>query len=71
MEGHRHYGRLLAMVGLHFAAMYALMYSMANSLADVYNNINQVYMAGLMTASMVVIEIPLILARIAPPGIIR
>jgi uncharacterized protein (DUF305 family) len=33
------------------------MYSMVNSFADVYNSLNQVYMAGLMTAPMVVIEL--------------
>jgi Domain of unknown function (DUF305) len=37
--------------------MYVLMYSMANSLADVYKSLNQIYMAGLMTAPMVVIEL--------------
>ena len=37
--------------------MYVLMYAMANSFADVYNSLNQVYMAGLMTAPMVVIEL--------------
>jgi hypothetical protein len=35
------------------------MYSMVNSFADVYNSLNQVYMAGLMTAPMVVIELSL------------
>ena len=58
MEGH-HYRLLAVMVVLHFAAMYGLMYSMANSTADVYHNINQVYMAGLMTTSMVAIEVAL------------
>jgi uncharacterized protein (DUF305 family) len=32
------------------------MYAMVNRLGDVYNSLNQVYMAGLMTAPMVVIE---------------
>lgn len=54
-----HYRRLLAMVGLHFLAMYLLMYVMVDALQNVYHNFNQVYMAGLMTASMVLIEIPL------------
>lgn len=45
------------MVLLSFISMYVLMYSMANSLADVYNSFNQAYMAGLMTAPMVVIEL--------------
>ena len=52
-----HYLRLVGMIVLSFISMYALMYSMANSFADVYNSLNQVYMAGLMTAPMVVIEL--------------
>lgn len=59
MEGH-HYRRLSLMFILHFIAMYILMYAMVHELArDVYNSLNQVYMAGLMTASMGVIEIAL------------
>jgi uncharacterized protein (DUF305 family) len=54
-----HYGRLLLMVVLSFGAMYVLMYAMVNSLANVYMNLNQVYMAGLMAAPMVVIELVL------------
>jgi len=53
----RHYLRLVGMIVLSFMSMYVLMYSMANSFADVYNSLNQVYMAGLMTAPMVVIEL--------------
>lgn len=45
------------MIVLSFISMYVLMYSMAKSFADVYNSLNQVYMAGLMTAPMVVIEL--------------
>jgi uncharacterized protein (DUF305 family) len=52
-----HYGRLLAMVGLHFLAMYALMYAMVDRVENVYMNVNQVYMAGLMAASMVILEV--------------
>ena len=52
-----HYLRLVGMIVLSFISMYVLMYSMANSVADVYNSFNQVYMAGLMTAPMVVIEL--------------
>ena len=53
----RPYIRLVAMIVLSFISMYVLMYSMANSFADVYNSLNQVYMAGLMTAPMVVVEL--------------
>jgi hypothetical protein len=55
--GQNHYLRLVGMVVLSFISMYILMYSMAHSIADVYNSLNQVYMAGLMTTPMVVIEL--------------
>lgn len=54
-----HYSRLLMMIGLHFIAMYILMYSMVNVFDNVLNSFNQVYMAALMTASMILIEMPL------------
>ena len=54
---HSHYPRLAAMTGLSFLAMYVLMYAMVDSLENVFNNVNQVYMAGLMAAPMVVIEL--------------
>jgi uncharacterized protein (DUF305 family) len=37
--------------------MYVLMYAMLNTFGNVYANLNQFYMAGLMTASMVIIEL--------------
>lgn len=54
-----HYGRFAVMIGLHFIAMYILMYAMVNLFAHVFNSLNQVYMAALMTSSMVLIELPL------------
>ena len=57
-----HYSRFLAMITLHFIAMYIFMYAMVNSFGNVFNNFNQVYMAALMTASMVLIEIPLMMS---------
>ena len=42
---------------LSFVAMYFLMYAMVDSVSSVYMSINQVYMAGLMTAPMIVIEL--------------
>lgn len=54
-----HYRRLLIMVVLSFLSMYALMYAMVNSFDNVYTNFNQFYMAGLMTAPMVIIELVL------------
>jgi uncharacterized protein (DUF305 family) len=52
-----HYSKLWIMALLSFVSMYILMYSMVNSLGNVFNNVNQFYMAGLMTAPMVPIEI--------------
>ena len=48
---------LLVMAALHFAAMYVLMFSMIHGPRDFIHNLNFVYMAGLMTAPMVVLEI--------------
>ncbi|MBD4094069.1 DUF305 domain-containing protein, partial [Xanthomonas citri pv. citri] len=45
------------MMGLSFVAMYALMYAMVDQWANVYNNVNQFYMAGLMAAPMLLIEL--------------
>lgn len=51
------YRRLVIMAILSFAAMYVLMYAMVDRFANVYPNLNQAYMAGLMAAPMVVIEL--------------
>ena len=60
MEGHHNpYYRLAAMTILSFIAMYILMYAMVDSFDSVFNNINQVYMAGLMASPMVLIELAL------------
>lgn len=53
------YLRLLAMCVLGFLSMYGLMYSMVNAFPNIYSNLNQFYMAGLMTAPMVLFEIAL------------
>jgi uncharacterized protein (DUF305 family) len=52
-----HYRHLLIMAVLSFISMYILMYAMVNAFGNVYNSFNQFYMAGLMTAPMVVIEL--------------
>lgn len=52
-----HYVHLGVMAFLSFLAMYALMYSMVDSFGNVYMSFNQVYMAALMAAPMVVIEL--------------
>lgn len=54
-----HYTRLLAMTALSFAAMFVLMYAMVNRANNALPNLNQIYMAGLMTSAMVVIELAL------------
>jgi uncharacterized protein (DUF305 family) len=54
-----HYKKLLIMAVLSFIAMYILMYAMANSINNVYPNINQFYMAALMTMPMIIIELAL------------
>ena len=56
-HGTSHYGRLLAMTAVSFVAMYILMYAMVDRFANVYSSFNQVYMAGLMSAAMVAIEL--------------
>ena len=50
------YIRFGLMIGLSFLAMYVLMYAMVNTLPNAIPNYNQFYMAGLMTAPMVVLE---------------
>ena len=42
---------------MSFLAMFTLMYAMVDRLGNVIPNLNQVYMAGLMTAPMIIIEI--------------
>ncbi|HQU85541.1 MAG TPA: DUF305 domain-containing protein [Pyrinomonadaceae bacterium] len=54
-----HYLIFLLMIVLMFISMYVLMYAMVNSFANVFSNYNQFYMAGLMTAPMVIIEMVL------------
>jgi hypothetical protein len=51
------YLRLGLMALLSFLAMYGLMYAMVDTLSNVVPNLNQLYMAGLMTAPMVLIEL--------------
>jgi hypothetical protein len=53
----QHYRQLLIMAALSFVSMYVLMYAMVDAFGNVYNSVNQVYMAGLMTAPMIGIEL--------------
>lgn len=52
----KHYMHLAIMTGLSFIAMYIFMYAMVDRLGYVYNNINQVYMATLKAAPMILID---------------
>jgi uncharacterized protein (DUF305 family) len=58
----KHYGQLALMTTLMFIAMYALMYAMVDRFDNVFMNLNQFYMAGLMTAPMVLIELAIMRA---------
>jgi uncharacterized protein (DUF305 family) len=55
--GKSHYRHLLIMTVVSLIVMYVLMYAMVDVLRNVHHNLNQFYMAGLMTASMVIIEL--------------
>jgi uncharacterized protein (DUF305 family) len=60
MNSHRDkapYMVLITMVLLHFLAMYFLMYSMVNDFSNIFPNLNQFYMAIIMTAPMVIMEL--------------
>lgn len=64
METHEHknengYKSLVIMGGLSFVSMYVLMYAMVDKFANVVPNINQFYMAGLMTMPMIIFEVVL------------
>lgn len=56
-SGSKMYKKLALMIALSFIAMYLLMYAMVDSFSNVIPNINQFYMAGLMTMPMVIIEL--------------
>ncbi|MDQ3016202.1 MAG: DUF305 domain-containing protein [Bacteroidota bacterium] len=56
-SGNSHYKQLAIMMLVSFVAMYFLMYAMVDSFSNVYSSFNQVYMAGLMTAPMLIIEL--------------
>lgn len=56
-ENSKMYKKLAFMIVLSFIAMYILMYSMVDIFANVIPNVNQFYMAGLMTMPMLIIEI--------------
>jgi uncharacterized protein (DUF305 family) len=53
------YKRFAVMMGLSFILMFGFMYAMVDRLANVYPNLNQAYMAGLMVAPMAILELAL------------
>ena len=57
MEHSNSYKKLFVMMLVSFIAMYILMYAMVDSFSNVIHNVNQFYMAGLMSAPMMVIEL--------------
>ncbi len=57
MKHAKPYRTLGLMVLLSFVAMYILMYAMVDRVEDVLPNLNQAYMAALMAAPMVAIEL--------------
>ena len=48
---------LIKMLLSSFAIMYILMYSMVDKYENIYNSLNQFFMASLMTSAMLMIEI--------------
>jgi hypothetical protein len=54
---HHHYRHLALMAALSLVSMYFLMYAMVDRPANVYGNLNQLFMAGLMTSPMILIEL--------------
>ena len=64
-EKHRPYTALLVSLGVSFIVMYAIMYSMADRWSNVYFNLSNVYMTGLMAGSM----LPIMLATM--PGMFK
>ena len=60
-----HYWRLAMMLLVSFVAMYVLMYAMVDVANNAVPNVNQAYMAGLMTGPMVMIELLLMRSMFA------
>lgn len=52
-----HYPHLFIMLALSAIAMYGLMYGMVDRFANVYLNLNQLYMVLVMVAPMAIIEV--------------
>ena len=55
--GNKMYLKFALMIVLSFIAMYILMYAMVDNFSNVFPNVNQFYMAGLMTTPMIILEL--------------
>jgi uncharacterized protein (DUF305 family) len=53
------YRRLMLMAALSFMSMYGLMYMMVDRIQNIYPHVNQFYMAGMMVAPMIILELVL------------
>lgn len=53
--GSHHKKQFLVMLVIHFLAMYFIMYTMIDSLADFYANTNQLYMTLMMVTAMAIL----------------
>lgn len=60
-----HYRKMPQMLFAHFIVMFAVMYTMVNSLADVYINLNQFYMTMMMVLPMALF-MPLMMSSMYP-----
>lgn len=49
--------KLLLMAAIHFPIMYLVMFTMIDTIGHFHHNLNMFYMAGMMTAPMLVIEV--------------
>lgn len=56
-HSHAPYQRLALMSVLSFVAMFILMYAMVDKASSIHPNLNQAYMAALMSAPMVALEL--------------
>jgi len=59
MEQHKPYRTLAVMAVVSFAIMFVLMYAMVDRIGNIFPNLNQAYMAALMAAPMVLLELGL------------
>lgn len=61
MPAHKPYAGLLISLAVSFVVMYAVMYAMVDRAGNVYANLSNVYMTGLMAGSM----LPIMLATMS------